>query len=45
VIFVFSNLATSVDGKIATQSREFFPLGTPADWKQMQVLRREADAI
>lgn len=44
-MFVFSNLATSIDGKIATSSREFFPLGTPADRKQMQVLRREADCV
>jgi len=44
-VFVFSNLATSIDGKIATSSREFFPLGTPADRQQMQVLRRECDAV
>lgn len=44
-LFVFSNLATSVDGKIATRSRVLFPLGTPADRRQMQVLRKKADAI
>lgn len=44
-IFVFSNLATSLDGKIATRSRGLHPLGTPADREQMQVLRRRADAI
>lgn len=43
--FVFSNLATSLDGKIATVSRVHFPLGTPADREQMQVLRRQCDAI
>src|SRR4051812_39699086 len=44
-MFVFSNLAISIDGKIATASREHFPLGTPADREQMQVLRRECDAV
>ena len=44
-IFVFSNLATSLDGKIATQGREFFPLGTPADRKLMQVLRAKSDIV
>jgi 5-amino-6-(5-phosphoribosylamino)uracil reductase len=44
-MFVFSNLAISVDGKIATAGREHFPLGTPADRRQMQVLRKRADAI
>lgn len=44
-MFVFSNLATSLDGKIATASREFFPLGTPADRKQMQVLRKKSDVV
>jgi 5-amino-6-(5-phosphoribosylamino)uracil reductase len=44
-MFIFSNLATSIDGKIATSSREFFPLGTPEDRRQMQRLRRESDAI
>lgn len=43
--FVFSNLAISLDGKIATASREPFSLGTPADRKQMQVLRKECDAL
>nr|AIA17289.1 RibD C-terminal domain protein [uncultured bacterium] len=42
---VFSNLAVSIDGKIATVDRSYFPLGTPEDRRQMQVLRREADAI
>lgn len=44
-MFVFSNLATSLDGKIATSNRELFHLGTPADRKQMQVLRKKADVI
>lgn len=44
-MFVFSNLAISLDGKIATSSRELFHLGTPADRKQMQVLRKKADVI
>lgn len=42
---IFSNLATSLDGKIATAAREFFLLGTSADHKQMQVLRKRADAV
>ncbi|MCM2277619.1 MAG: dihydrofolate reductase family protein [Oligoflexia bacterium] len=44
-MFVFSNLATSLDGKIATSDRSVFHLGTPADRQQMQVLRRRSDAI
>jgi riboflavin-specific deaminase-like protein len=44
-MFVFSNLATSLDGKIATASRELFPLGTPEDRKQMQRLRAECDVV
>lgn len=43
--FVFSNLATSIDGKIATASRKHFFLGTPADRKQMQVLRKKCDVV
>ena len=44
-MFVFSNLATSLDGKIATRSRKLFPLGTPADRRQMDVLRRQSEAV
>lgn len=44
-MFVFSNLAISLDGKIATRSRQYFPLGTPEDRKQMKHLRTQADAI
>ena len=43
--FIFSNLATSVDGKIATATRELFMLGSRADWKHMSVLRARADAV
>jgi len=42
---VLSNLAVSLDGKIATTSRVFFPLGTPYDRQMMQVIRKKADAI
>lgn len=35
----------SLDGKIATCERSFFPLGTAEDLKQMEVLRRRCDAI
>ena len=44
-MFIFSNLATSLDGKIAPVDRDDFPLGTPEDREQMQRLRRESDAI
>jgi riboflavin-specific deaminase-like protein len=44
-MFVFSNLATSIDGKIATASRELLHLGTPADRRQMQVLRKRCDIL
>jgi 5-amino-6-(5-phosphoribosylamino)uracil reductase len=42
---IFSNLATSIDGKIATAKRSHFSLGTAADQAQMQVLRGQCDAI
>jgi riboflavin-specific deaminase-like protein len=42
---IFSNLAISLDGKIAPQDRKHFYLGTPYDRKQMQVIRKKADAI
>lgn len=45
MVFVFSNLATSIDGKIATATREHFPLGTSKDREQMIVLRRRSEAI
>ena len=44
-MFIFSNLATSLDGKIATASRVMYPLGTPADRRHMDVLRRKCDAV
>jgi riboflavin-specific deaminase-like protein len=44
-MFIFSNLATTLDGKIAPVDRSFFPLGTSTDHAQMQKLRKEADAI
>jgi riboflavin-specific deaminase-like protein len=44
-MFIFSNLATSLDGKIATRSRVHFSLGTPTDRKMMLTLRRRADAV
>ncbi len=42
---VIANLATSLDGKIATAHREFFPLGTQTDWAQMIELRATVDAV
>lgn len=45
MVFIFSNLAISLDGKIATSSRSFFPLGTATDRKQMHILRKCADAV
>jgi 2,5-diamino-6-(ribosylamino)-4(3H)-pyrimidinone 5'-phosphate reductase len=44
-VFILSNLATSVDGKIATHERRFFPLGTGADLKEMLRLRKSAQAV
>jgi len=44
-MFVFSNLATSIDGKIATNNRTHVPFGTPEDRRMMRVLRQRADAI
>ncbi len=43
--FVFSNLATSLDGKIAPVDRGDCALGTPADRREMQRLRKKADAV
>lgn len=42
---VFSNLAISLDGKIASKDRGFVLLGTGKDHARMQVLRKRADAI
>ncbi len=44
-MYIFSNLATSVDGKIATHSLAHFPLGTPYDRKLMHILRKKSDAV
>jgi riboflavin-specific deaminase-like protein len=44
-MFVFSNLAISLDGKIATRRREFLPLGTSEDRRHMVDLRRQCDAV
>jgi riboflavin-specific deaminase-like protein len=42
---VFSNLAVSLDGKIAQGSSPRKPLGTALDRKRMQEIRRLADAV
>lgn len=44
-MFIFSNLAISLDGKIGVRSREHFMLGTKEDVKQMMALRRKCEAI
>lgn len=44
-MFVFSNLAISLDGKIAPASREEYWLGTPYDRQMMQTLRRRSDVV
>jgi len=44
-IFVFSNLATSLDGKIAPIDRGDCALGTPEDRLEMQRLRKRSDAV
>jgi riboflavin-specific deaminase-like protein len=42
---VLSNLAITLDGKIAPADRSFLKLGTPEDWRRMIALRSEADAV
>jgi riboflavin-specific deaminase-like protein len=44
-ILVLSNLATSIDGKIASRDRGFFPLGTKLDLREMLRLRKTAQAV
>ncbi len=44
-MYVYSNLATSLDGKIATTGREFLILGSPDDIRLLRKLRSEADAV
>lgn len=42
---VFSNLAISLDGRIADFSAPSKPLGTPLDRKTMQVIRKMCDVV
>lgn len=42
---VFSNLAISLDGKIADRREPSQALGTPLDRKTMDVIRRKADVV
>ncbi len=42
---IFSNLAMSLDGKIAPADRSFFPLGTKEDRRRMLALRNTCDAL
>jgi riboflavin-specific deaminase-like protein len=42
---VYSNLAISLDGKIATSNREFFALGSARDLRLLRKLRDEADVV
>lgn len=43
--FVFSNLAITLDGKIASADSKLFSLGTQVDKDHMHVLRKKADVI
>jgi riboflavin-specific deaminase-like protein len=42
---VFSNLAVSLDGRIADRENPSTPLGTPLDRQTMQVIRKKCDVI
>lgn len=42
---VFVNMASSVDGKITTRTREAFSLGSDEDRAMMELLRERADAV
>jgi riboflavin-specific deaminase-like protein len=42
---VYSNLAVSVDGKIATESREMLSLGSATDLRLLRKLRNHADVV
>ena len=42
-MYVFSNLAVSIDGKIATTERSPFIIGSKKDWKLLVDLRGRAD--
>jgi 2,5-diamino-6-(ribosylamino)-4(3H)-pyrimidinone 5'-phosphate reductase len=44
-VYVLSNLAVSLDGKIAPRDRRFFKLGSAADLKEMLRLRKRAGAV
>jgi riboflavin-specific deaminase-like protein len=44
-VFVFANLAISVDGKIATVRRGHLPIASAYDRRLMQSLRRRCDAV
>lgn len=44
-IRVFSNLATSIDGKIAPHDQDAYPLGTKTDLKWLRQLRNESDVV
>jgi riboflavin-specific deaminase-like protein len=44
-MLVLSNLAISLDGKIATAGRGFLPLGTRRDLEEMLKLRKRCDAV
>lgn len=44
-MFIYSNLAISLDGKIDTAVRKAFILGSKNDHKRMKQLRKKSDAI
>ncbi len=44
-IRVFSNLAISLDGKIAPHDNDAYPLGTKTDLKWLRQLRNESDVV
>ncbi len=44
-IYVFTNLATSLDGKISTKNRALFNLGSKYDHKLMDIHRARADGV
>src|SRR5258708_36652737 len=43
--FVFLNVATTADGKIAPGNRAFFPFGSDRDQELLLELRAQADAV
>jgi 2,5-diamino-6-(ribosylamino)-4(3H)-pyrimidinone 5'-phosphate reductase len=43
--FVFLNVATTADGKLAPASRHFIPFGSPRDQAHLLELRATADAV